>query len=147
MQLAQRLQATHEALCAWLDKVEVELLSYETQVLKGEAASQAHARQKVRSDPCSVRWLVISRERPGHSGQSDVYHVSPLMRSRTPLRARTQQKLAADQLCELLGAQTREQRLVICPLNLMVGVYLIMHRSRKERAVITVSETHIIWSR
>ncbi|XP_065768820.1 dystonin isoform X4 [Muntiacus reevesi] len=46
LQLAQRLQATHEALCAWLDKVEVELLSYETQVLKGEAASQAHARQK-----------------------------------------------------------------------------------------------------
>ncbi|XP_070312814.1 dystonin isoform X10 [Odocoileus virginianus] len=46
LQLAQRLQATHEALCTWLDKVEVELLSYETQVLKGEAASQAHARQK-----------------------------------------------------------------------------------------------------
>ncbi|KAB0358074.1 hypothetical protein FD754_002230 [Muntiacus muntjak] len=46
LQLAQRLQVTHEALCAWLDKVEVELLSYETQVLKGEAASQAHARQK-----------------------------------------------------------------------------------------------------
>nr|XP_020735292.1 dystonin-like isoform X2 [Odocoileus virginianus texanus] len=46
LQLAQRLQATHETLCAWLDKVEVELLSYETQVLKGEAASQAHARQK-----------------------------------------------------------------------------------------------------
>ncbi|XP_055427777.1 dystonin isoform X17 [Bubalus kerabau] len=46
LQLARRLQSTHEGLCAWLDKVEVELLSYETQVLKGEAASQAHARQK-----------------------------------------------------------------------------------------------------
>ncbi|DAA16729.1 TPA: dystonin [Bos taurus] len=46
LQLARRLQSTHEELCAWLDKVEVELLSYETQVLKGEAASQAHARQK-----------------------------------------------------------------------------------------------------
>ncbi|XP_055262650.1 dystonin isoform X12 [Moschus berezovskii] len=46
LQLARRLQSTHEGLCTWLDKVEVELLSYETQVLKGEAASQAHARQK-----------------------------------------------------------------------------------------------------
>ncbi|MXQ85571.1 hypothetical protein E5288_WYG011324 [Bos mutus] len=46
LQLARRLQSTHEELCTWLDKVEVELLSYETQVLKGEAASQAHARQK-----------------------------------------------------------------------------------------------------
>ena len=125
--------------------MEVELLSYETQVLKGEAASQAHARQKVRSDPCSVHLLGISRGRPGHSRQSDVYHVSPLMRSRTPLQAWTQQKLAADQLCELLGAQTREQCLVICPSNLMLGVYFIMHRNRKERAMIAVSETHITW--
>ncbi|KAM9076071.1 dystonin isoform 13-T13 [Megaptera novaeangliae] len=46
LQLARRLHSTHEGLCAWLDKVEVELLSYETQVLKGEASSQAHARQK-----------------------------------------------------------------------------------------------------
>uniref|UniRef100_A0A8C9C7T2 Dystonin n=1 Tax=Phocoena sinus TaxID=42100 RepID=A0A8C9C7T2_PHOSS len=46
LQLARRLHSTHEELCAWLDKVEVELLSYETQVLKGEASSQAHARQK-----------------------------------------------------------------------------------------------------
>ncbi|KAM5285432.1 dystonin isoform 26-T26 [Hipposideros larvatus] len=46
LQLAQRLHSTHEELCTWLDTVEVELLSYETQVLKGEAASQAHVRQK-----------------------------------------------------------------------------------------------------
>ncbi|XP_059967264.1 LOW QUALITY PROTEIN: dystonin-like [Mesoplodon densirostris] len=46
LQLARRLHSTHEGLCTWLDKVEVELRSYETQVLKGEASSQAHARQK-----------------------------------------------------------------------------------------------------
>ncbi|XP_005627563.2 dystonin isoform X22 [Canis lupus familiaris] len=46
LQLARRLHATREELCTWLDKVEVELLSYETQVLTGEAASQAQARQK-----------------------------------------------------------------------------------------------------
>nr|XP_019590194.1 PREDICTED: dystonin isoform X12 [Rhinolophus sinicus] len=46
LQLARRLHSTHEELCTWLDKVEVELLSYETQVLKGEVASQAHMRQK-----------------------------------------------------------------------------------------------------
>ncbi|XP_067609599.1 dystonin isoform X23 [Pseudorca crassidens] len=46
LQLARRLHSTHEELCAWLDKVEVELLAYETQVLKREASSQAHARQK-----------------------------------------------------------------------------------------------------
>ncbi|XP_060018502.1 dystonin isoform X6 [Lagenorhynchus albirostris] len=46
LQLARRLHSTHEELCTWLDKVEVELLAYETQVLKGEASSQAHARQK-----------------------------------------------------------------------------------------------------
>lgn len=47
LQLARRLHSTHEELCTWLDKVEVELLTYETQVLKGEAASQAQVRQKV----------------------------------------------------------------------------------------------------
>ncbi|XP_055247839.1 dystonin isoform X21 [Gorilla gorilla gorilla] len=46
LQLARRLHSTHEELCTWLDKVEVELLSYETQVLKGEEASQAQMRQK-----------------------------------------------------------------------------------------------------
>ncbi|XP_008570411.1 PREDICTED: LOW QUALITY PROTEIN: dystonin [Galeopterus variegatus] len=46
LQLARQLHSTHEELCTWLDKVEVELLSYETQVLKGEAASQAQVRQK-----------------------------------------------------------------------------------------------------
>ncbi|KAM5256487.1 dystonin [Ctenodactylus gundi] len=46
LQLAGQLHTTHEDLCTWLDKVEVELLSCETQVLKGEAASQAHVRQK-----------------------------------------------------------------------------------------------------
>ncbi|XP_021030817.1 dystonin isoform X2 [Mus caroli] len=46
LQLAGQLQSTHEELCNWLDKVEVELLSYETQGLKGEAASQVQERQK-----------------------------------------------------------------------------------------------------
>ncbi|XP_074254251.1 dystonin isoform X13 [Saimiri boliviensis] len=46
LQLARRLHSTHEELCTWLDKVELELLSYETQVLQGEAASQAQVRQK-----------------------------------------------------------------------------------------------------
>ncbi|XP_021114851.1 dystonin [Heterocephalus glaber] len=46
LQLSGRLHSTHEELCTWLDKVEMELLSYETQVLKGEAASQAYMRQK-----------------------------------------------------------------------------------------------------
>ncbi|XP_042637562.1 dystonin [Orycteropus afer afer] len=46
LQLAKRLHSTHEELCMWLDRVEAELCSFETQVLKGEAASQAHARQK-----------------------------------------------------------------------------------------------------
>ncbi|XP_004465405.1 dystonin isoform X5 [Dasypus novemcinctus] len=46
LQLSRRLHSTHEELRAWLDKVEVELLSYETQVLKAEAISQAQERQK-----------------------------------------------------------------------------------------------------
>ncbi|XP_077911330.1 dystonin isoform X13 [Halichoerus grypus] len=46
LQLARRLHSTREELCAWLDRVEVELLSYEAQVLTGDAASQAQARQK-----------------------------------------------------------------------------------------------------
>ncbi|KAM6166490.1 dystonin isoform 3-T3 [Erethizon dorsatum] len=46
LELSRQLHATHEELCAWLDKVEVELLSYETQALEGEAANQAHSRQK-----------------------------------------------------------------------------------------------------
>ncbi|XP_060045986.1 LOW QUALITY PROTEIN: dystonin [Erinaceus europaeus] len=46
LQLAVQLHSTHEELCTWLDKVEVELSSYESQDLKGEAASQAQARQK-----------------------------------------------------------------------------------------------------
>ncbi|NP_598594.2 dystonin isoform 3 [Mus musculus] len=46
LQLAGQLQSMHKELCNWLDKVEVELLSYETQGLKGEAASQVQERQK-----------------------------------------------------------------------------------------------------
>ncbi|XP_075411065.1 dystonin isoform X3 [Tenrec ecaudatus] len=46
LQLAAQLHSAHEELSAWLDNVEVELLSFETQVLKGEAMSQAQARQK-----------------------------------------------------------------------------------------------------
>ncbi|XP_019376077.1 PREDICTED: dystonin isoform X11 [Gavialis gangeticus] len=46
LQLAGQLHSTHEELCAWLDKVEVELLSYEAQIPTGEELSQAQERQK-----------------------------------------------------------------------------------------------------
>ncbi|XP_036623907.1 dystonin isoform X4 [Trichosurus vulpecula] len=46
LQLSGKLQSTHEELCTWLDKVELELLSYETQDLKGEELSRAQERQK-----------------------------------------------------------------------------------------------------
>ncbi|KAM9267795.1 dystonin isoform 2-T2 [Cariama cristata] len=46
LQLAGQLQSTHEELCKWLDEVEVELLSYETQIPKGEELSQVQERQK-----------------------------------------------------------------------------------------------------
>ncbi|XP_027708800.1 dystonin isoform X3 [Vombatus ursinus] len=46
LQLSGKLQSTHEELCTWLDKVELELLSYETRDLKGEELSQAQERQK-----------------------------------------------------------------------------------------------------
>ncbi|XP_019393119.1 PREDICTED: dystonin isoform X10 [Crocodylus porosus] len=45
-QLAGQLHSTHEELCAWLDKVEVELLSYEAQIPTGEELNQAQERQK-----------------------------------------------------------------------------------------------------
>ncbi|XP_027744474.1 LOW QUALITY PROTEIN: dystonin [Empidonax traillii] len=44
--LAGQLHSTHEQLCKWLDEVEVELLSYETQIPKGEELSQVQERQK-----------------------------------------------------------------------------------------------------
>ncbi|XP_054678920.1 dystonin isoform X4 [Grus americana] len=46
LQLAGQLHSTHEELCKWLDDVEVELLSYETQIPKGEELSQVQERQK-----------------------------------------------------------------------------------------------------
>ncbi|KAM9616195.1 dystonin isoform 11-T12 [Morphnus guianensis] len=46
LQLAGQLHSTHEELCKWLDKVEVELLSYETQIPKAEELSQVQERQK-----------------------------------------------------------------------------------------------------
>ncbi|XP_008844736.2 dystonin isoform X15 [Nannospalax galili] len=46
LQLARQLHSTRKELCSWLDRVEVELLSYETQALKGEGSSQAQERQK-----------------------------------------------------------------------------------------------------
>ncbi|XP_029893737.1 dystonin isoform X1 [Aquila chrysaetos chrysaetos] len=46
LQLAGQLHSTHEELCKWLDKAEVELLSYETQIPKGEELSQVQERQK-----------------------------------------------------------------------------------------------------
>ncbi|XP_039423960.1 dystonin isoform X8 [Corvus cornix cornix] len=46
LQLAGQLHSTHEELCKWLDEVEMELLSYETQVPKAEELSQVQERQK-----------------------------------------------------------------------------------------------------
>ncbi|XP_004696396.1 dystonin isoform X6 [Echinops telfairi] len=46
LQLARRLHSTHTELSAWLDNVEVELLSFETQVPKGEVMSQAQAQAR-----------------------------------------------------------------------------------------------------
>ncbi|XP_053830334.1 dystonin isoform X2 [Vidua macroura] len=46
LQLADQLHSTHEELCKWLDEVEMELLSYETQIPKGEELSQVQERQK-----------------------------------------------------------------------------------------------------
>ncbi|XP_053142426.1 dystonin isoform X6 [Hemicordylus capensis] len=46
LQLSGQLHSTHEELCTWLDKVEVELLSYDTQIPKGEELTQAQERQK-----------------------------------------------------------------------------------------------------
>ncbi|XP_034622172.1 dystonin isoform X23 [Trachemys scripta elegans] len=46
LQLAGQLQSTHEELCIWLDKVEVELLSYDAQTPKGEELSDVQERQK-----------------------------------------------------------------------------------------------------
>ncbi|XP_047650714.1 dystonin isoform X11 [Phacochoerus africanus] len=61
LQLARRLHTTHEGLCTWLDAVESEMLSYETQVLKGDAAGQAHARQKeLKKEAKSSRALLDS---------------------------------------------------------------------------------------
>ncbi|XP_066035853.1 dystonin isoform X6 [Chamaea fasciata] len=46
LQLAGQLHSAHEELCKWLDEVEMELLSYETQIPKGEELSQVQERQK-----------------------------------------------------------------------------------------------------
>ncbi|NXI10290.1 MACF1 factor, partial [Irena cyanogastra] len=46
LQLAGQLHSTHEKLCKWLDEVEMELLSYETQIPRGEELSQVQERQK-----------------------------------------------------------------------------------------------------
>ncbi|NXH13855.1 DYST protein, partial [Bucco capensis] len=46
LQLSGQLYSTHEELCKWLDEVEVELLSYETQIPKGEDLSRVQERQK-----------------------------------------------------------------------------------------------------
>ncbi|NXY64065.1 DYST protein, partial [Callaeas wilsoni] len=46
LQLAGQLHSTHEELCKWLDEVEMELLSYETQMPKGEELTQVQERQK-----------------------------------------------------------------------------------------------------
>ncbi|XP_063169537.1 dystonin [Candoia aspera] len=46
LQLSRQLQSAHKELCSWLDKVEVELLSYNSQDPKGKELSEAQERQK-----------------------------------------------------------------------------------------------------
>nr|XP_060608766.1 dystonin isoform X25 [Anolis sagrei ordinatus] len=46
LKLSGQLQCTHEELCTWLDKVEVELSSYDSQVPKGKELNKAQERQK-----------------------------------------------------------------------------------------------------
>ncbi|KFP02264.1 Dystonin, partial [Calypte anna] len=46
LQLAGQLHSAHENLCKWLDEVEIELLSYENQIPKGEELNQVQERQK-----------------------------------------------------------------------------------------------------
>ncbi|XP_025033490.1 dystonin isoform X3 [Python bivittatus] len=46
LQLSGQLQSAHKELCSWLDKVEVELLSYNSQDPKGKELSEAQERQK-----------------------------------------------------------------------------------------------------
>lgn len=47
LQLSGQLQSAHKELCSWLDKVEVELLSYNSQDPKGKELSETQERQKV----------------------------------------------------------------------------------------------------
>ncbi|XP_060545220.1 dystonin isoform X16 [Pantherophis guttatus] len=46
LQLSGQLQSAHKELCSWLDKVEVELLSYNSQDPKGKELSETQERQK-----------------------------------------------------------------------------------------------------
>ncbi|XP_026520901.1 dystonin [Notechis scutatus] len=46
LQLSGRLQSAHKELCSWLDKVEVELLSHNSQDPKGKELSETQERQK-----------------------------------------------------------------------------------------------------
>lgn len=47
LQLSGQLQSAHKELCSWLDKVEVELLSYNSQDPKGKELNETQERQKV----------------------------------------------------------------------------------------------------
>ncbi|XP_032072191.1 dystonin isoform X6 [Thamnophis elegans] len=46
LQLSGQLQSAHKEFCSWLDKVEVELLSYNSQDPKGKELSETQERQK-----------------------------------------------------------------------------------------------------
>ncbi|XP_039176244.1 dystonin isoform X31 [Crotalus tigris] len=46
LQFSGQLQSVHKELCSWLDKVEVELLSYNSQDPKGKELSETQERQK-----------------------------------------------------------------------------------------------------
>ncbi|XP_026550971.1 dystonin isoform X5 [Pseudonaja textilis] len=46
LQLSGQLQSAHKELCSWLDKVEVELLSHNSQDPKGKELSETQERQK-----------------------------------------------------------------------------------------------------
>jgi len=144
LQLARRLHSTREELRAWLDRVEVELLSYEAQVLTGDAASQAQARQKVCSHLCvSDLWVLFEGDSLG----------SFVTERRMPPWVGTQEKSAADRW--LKTCRSPEMKTVhrnLFPVSDGWGCSLLPERQndenrkgrKKKKRKMIVLEIHII---
>ncbi|XP_072856398.2 dystonin isoform X8 [Pogona vitticeps] len=78
LQLSDQLQSVHEKLCTWLDKVEVELLSYDSQVPKGKEMNQVQERHKE-----------LKKEAKDNKGLLDILNeVSSALLELVPWRAR-----------------------------------------------------------